>query len=155
MGLAERLSRASDRFFDRTRSPKADDVAVVEPTGSLADLEGRKYCVVVTYKKNGEPVPSPVWFGTSNGKLYFQTAADAFKVKRIGRNPEVRVAAADSRGKPLGAPFVGTARVVPPEENQAAERTVQSNYGLARRLYMTFLGSRVEDAYVEVTERTI
>ncbi|MGH9261006.1 MAG: hypothetical protein ACRD08_14110, partial [Acidimicrobiales bacterium] len=70
MSLAERIARASDRLYDRTRSPKARDVAEAAPTGSLGDLRSRKYCVVVTYKKDGEPVPSPLWFGTGNGKVY-------------------------------------------------------------------------------------
>jgi PPOX class probable F420-dependent enzyme len=150
MSLAERLARATDLFYDRMRSPRAADVAQAAPTGSLEDLRPRKYCVLVTYKKNGEPVPSPLWFGTGNGKLYTQTGANTAKVRRIGRNPEVRVAPATSRGRPLGAPFVATARVVPPEEEAEAERRLQANYGLGRRLY-SLLSSRVHNVYLEVT----
>jgi len=81
MSLSERFARASDRFYDRMRSSKAQDVAETAPTGSLADLQGHQYCVLVTYKKSGEPMPSPLWFGTGNGKLYFQTGAGTAKVK--------------------------------------------------------------------------
>src|SRR3954469_8208757 len=150
MTFAERGARASDRFFDRMRSADAATIVDVDPTGSVQDLRGRKYCVVVTYRKNGDPMPSPVWFGTANGKLYFQTAATAGKVKRINRNPEVRIAPSTSRGRPLGAPFVGTARVVPAEDKAAAERFVQANYGLLRRIYLGF-SRGLADAYVEVT----
>jgi len=150
MSLADRLARASDRFYDRVRSPQATDIAQAAPTGSLEDLRGHKYCVLVTYKKNGEPVPSPLWFGTGDGKVYFQTGATTAKVKRIQRHPEVRVAAATSRGKPLAAPFTGTARVVPPEREAEAERRLQANYGLGRRVYSVLIG-RVANVYLEVT----
>lgn len=149
MSLVERLARATDHFYDRMRSPRAADIAEAAPTGILEDLRGRKYCVLVTYKKSGEPVPSPLWFGTGNGKLYFQTGATTGKVKRIGRNPDVRVAPATSRGRPLAAPFVGAARVVPPEEEAEAESWLQANYGLGRRLYSR-LSDRVANVYVEV-----
>jgi len=149
MSLTERLAHASDRFYDRMRSSQARGVAESAPTGSLGDLKGHKYCVIVTYKKSGEPVPSPLWFGTGNGKLYFQTGATTTKIKRINRNPEVRVAAATARGRPLSAPLVGTARVLPPEEEAEAERWLQANYGLGRRLYSR-LGDRVASVYVEV-----
>ena len=150
MSLSERLARASDRFYDRMRSPQARDIAAATPTGSPDNLRRHKYCVVVTYKKSGEPVPSPVWFGVGRGKVYFNTGATAAKVKRIKRNPEVCVAPATSRGRPLAAPFVGTARIVPPEEEAEAERWLRANYGLGRRLYSRFIG-RVANVYVEVT----
>ena len=130
MSLTERLAHASDRFYDRMRSSKAQDVAETAPTGSLTDLQGHQYCVLVTYKKSGEPMPSPLWFGTGNGKLYFHTGASTAKVRRIERNPEVRVAAATTRGRPLSAPLVGTARVLPIDEAAEAERCLQANYGL-------------------------
>jgi uncharacterized protein len=150
MSLVERMARATDRFYDRVRSPQAGTIAEAAPTGRLEDLRGRKYCVLVTYKKSGEPVPSPLWFGTGNGKLYFQTGATAAKIKRIERNPEVRVAAATSRGRPRGAPFLGTARRVPAEEEPEAERCLRANYGLSRRVYSFFTG-RLDNVYVEVT----
>jgi uncharacterized protein len=150
MSLSERLARASDRLYDRVRSSKARDVAETAPTGSLADLQGHKYCVLVSYKKSGEPMPSPLWFGTGNGKLYFHTGASTAKVKRIERNPQVRVAAATTRGRPLSAPLVGTARVLPIDEAAEAERCLQANYGLGRRLYSR-LGQHVASVYGEVT----
>ena len=95
-------------------------------------------------------MPSPLWFGTGNGNLYFQTGARTAKVKRIERNPQVRVAAATTRGRPRSAPLVGTARVVSVEEAAEAERCLQANYGLGRRLYSR-LGRQVASVYVAVT----
>jgi PPOX class probable F420-dependent enzyme len=150
MSLAERVARATDRFYDRMRSREAGDIAIAPLTGRLEDLRGRKYCVLVTYKRDGTPVPSPLWFGTGNGRLYFQTGVDSAKVKRIKATPSVRVAAATSRGRPVSGAFAGTARVVPPDEAAEAERCLQANYGLGRRLY-ALLSDRVSNVYVEVT----
>ncbi len=150
MGIKERMARASDKFYDRMRHADASTVAETEPTGTIDDLKGRKYCVLVSYRKNGQPMPSPVWFGTANGKVYFLTSPDGYKVKRIRNNPEVRVAPCDSRGKPLGPPFMGKARVVADDEVPAAERALQSNYGIGRRIYTAF-SRGVPVVYVEVT----
>src|SRR5947208_14286983 len=73
MSFAERVAKASDRFYDRMRKPEARDVATAAATGSLDQLNGHKYCVVVTYKRNAEAVPSPLWFGTGRDKLHCQT----------------------------------------------------------------------------------
>jgi len=150
MGLIDRLAKASDKFYDRMRSADADSVADADPTGSIDDLKGRKYCVLVSYRKNGQAMPSPLWFGTADGRLYFQTSPDGFKVKRIRNNPEVRVAPCTSRGKPVGPPFIGKARVVPDSDASVAERAVQSNYGIGRKIYTLFSGG-VDSVYVEVT----
>ena len=61
MGLIDRIAKASDKFYDRMRSGDADSVADAAPTGSIDDLKGRKYCVLVSYRKNGQPMPSPLW----------------------------------------------------------------------------------------------
>jgi uncharacterized protein len=153
MGIMDRVAKASDKFYDRMRSGDADSVADADPTGSIDDLEGHKYCVLVSYRKNGQPMPSPLWFGVGDGKLYFQTSRDGFKVKRIKNNPEVRVAPCTSRGKPVGPPFVGKARIVPDAEAATAERAVQSNYGAGRKVYTSFSGG-VDSVYVEVTPTT-
>ncbi|MBV9412601.1 MAG: PPOX class F420-dependent oxidoreductase [Acidimicrobiia bacterium] len=150
MGIMERMAKASDKFYDRMRHADASSVADAEPTGNIDDLKGRKYCVVVSYRKNGQAMPSPVWFGTGSGKVYFLTSPDGYKVKRMRNNPEVRVAPCDSRGKPLGPPFVGKARVLSDDEAPAAERVLQSNYGIGRRIYSAF-SARVPTVCVEVT----
>jgi PPOX class probable F420-dependent enzyme len=150
MKMLERMAYAMDRFYDRMRSPRAIGVADATPEGSLDDLGGHKYCVVVAYKKTGEAVPSPVWFGTGDGRLFFQTGEKSAKLKRIKRQPEVRVAPSTARGRPRGAPFRGTARVVDPAGEDAAERILQRNYGLGRRLYSLFV-SQAGNVYVEVT----
>jgi uncharacterized protein len=113
--------------------------------------------LIVTFRRSGNAVPTPVWFGLDDeGRLYVRTGRDVAKVRRIRANPRVRVAPCTVRGKPLGPPLEGFARVLPPEDEDRAEAALKSNYGLGRRLYET-VGDRaagVEAVYLEITPAT-
>lgn len=149
MTFIERLAAFENRMLDRVRSGNADTVATTEATGRIEDLDGRNYCILVSYKRNGDAVPSPLWFGVSNGKVYVHTGG--YKVKRIGRNPNVLVAPSSFRGKPLGPPFAGTARVLPKEEAADAERCLDEHYGLQRRAYLKLFGQSDLGEHIEIT----
>ena len=151
MAMAQRIADALTRMYDRGRSEKAVDAATAEPTGSINDLKGKKYCVLITYKKDGTPMPSPLWFGVGDGKVYAETGANDWKVKRIRNNPHVRVAPCNTRGAPIGPPFLGTARIVDKSEEAAADRIIQSNYGWYRTVYEKLLARRVDTANIEIT----
>jgi PPOX class probable F420-dependent enzyme len=149
MSFMDRLERLSSRFYDAMRSSKARDA---EPSASgFAHLAGHKYALLVTSRRNGEAVPTPVWFGVDDqGRFYARTGKLAAKVKRIRNNPRVRVAPCTVRGVPKGPYADGTARVVPADQEEHAERALQSNYGLGRKLYEGSAGS-MEAFYIEVT----
>ncbi|HWX73857.1 MAG TPA: PPOX class F420-dependent oxidoreductase [Solirubrobacteraceae bacterium] len=152
--LGDRLTGLSNRMYDRMRDPAAFTAARGEATAhGFAALRGAKYCLLVSYRRSGEPVPTPVWFGLDDeGRLYVRSEADVGKVKRIRANPRVRVAPANSRGKPTGPLAEGTARVLAPHESAPAELVLQANYGPGRKLYEA-LGAPlgVERVYLEVT----
>jgi PPOX class probable F420-dependent enzyme len=143
-----------DRFYDRMRHRDAFTAARAEPTMDGFDaLRGQKYCLLISFRRSGEPVPTPVWFGLDEaGRLFVRTEADAAKVKRIRADARVRIAPATSRGKPTGPLAGGLARVVTGDEEAHAESALQANYGLGRRLYEGMsqpLG--VHTVYLEVT----
>jgi uncharacterized protein len=143
-----------NRFYQRIRHPSARALAGEQQTVSgFEHLRGHKYCLLVTYKRSGEAVPTPVWFGLGEGKLYVRSEADAAKVKRLRNDPKVRVAPCTVRGRPLGPPAEGLARVLEvPGEQDAAEAALQGNYGLGRRIYEGAGGALgVDTVYLEVT----
>lgn len=148
-GVVRALTRIENRFLDWARSPRAQEVATQPATGSIDDFRGRKYCVLLTYKKNGDAVPSPLWFGVGNGKLYAHTMG--FKVKRIERDPRVRIAPSTFRGRPKAAPIEGTARILESGDEAEAEKHIAANYGIERRLYYRLFGQMGAGVYVEVT----
>jgi uncharacterized protein len=151
--MSSRLVDFSHRVYDRMRHRQAFEVA--GQAGQARDFEALrddKYCLLVTFRRSGEAVPTPVWFGLANGRLYVHTGADSAKVRRIRNDAHVRVAPCTVRGKPIGAIADGTARVVPPEEEERAEQALRDNYGLGRRMYEGVVGSLdVDSVYLEVT----
>ncbi len=136
------------------RHPSARSLAGEQRTVSgFGHLRGHKYCLLVTYKRSGEAVPTPVWFGLVDGKLYVRSEADVAKVKRIRNDPHVRVAPCTVRGKPLGSPAEGQARVLEQSsDEERAEAALQANYGLGRKAYEGAGGAfGVRTVYLEIT----
>ena len=67
-----------------------------------AAIQGQKYMSLISFRKNGTAVPTPVWFGEKDDKLYVMTRSDSGKYKRIRNNPQVRIAPCTIRGKITG-----------------------------------------------------
>jgi PPOX class probable F420-dependent enzyme len=148
------LVKLSDRFYDRLRHKEAFRAAAEPGTAKgFEALRGHKYCLLVTFRRSGESVPTPVWFGLdTEGRVYTRTEHDAGKVKRIRANPHVRVAPCNARGKPAGPMAEGTARIVPAGEEEHGEAAISANYGLGRKLYEGVSGPLgVQLVYLEVS----
>src|SRR5205809_4490071 len=110
------------------------------------EFQGQKYVSLVTFRKNGVPVYTPLWFAEHDGKLYVQTRSDSGKYKRIRNNPQVRIAPCTMRGKITGPEFAGTARILPTEDWPCARNTIHRKYWLAR---VPFLWSK-QNVYLEI-----
>jgi uncharacterized protein len=155
MSLGERMVAAADGVYHRIRHPEALSVARSGEVGAegFAGLRGHKYCLLVTYKRSGDPVPTPVWFALDGeGRAVIRTEADCPKVRRIRANAHVRLAPATARGKPVGPLAEGTARELDAADHARAEATLQSQYGLGRKLYEGMSGPLgVKTTYLEVT----
>ena len=148
MSFMDRLERASSRFYDAMRSSKARDAEAT--AGGFDHLRGHKYALLVTYRRSGEGVPTPIWFGLDDrGHAYVRTGIQAAKVKRIRNDPRVKLAPCTVRGRPVGPYAEGTARLVPSGEEDEAERALQANYGLGRKLYEGSAAS-FDAHYIEV-----
>jgi PPOX class probable F420-dependent enzyme len=150
--MTPRRLDVQNRFYDRIRSRAAHRATEQATTGSFDSLSGHKYCLVVTFKRDGTAVPTPVWFGIdADGRLYFRTGADVAKVRRIRNTWRVLVAPCTVRGKPSGPSIEGSARVMGADETEHAEAAIKSNYGLGRRLYESAADAvGGDEVYVEV-----
>ena len=113
----------------------------------LPAIPGEKYIALTTFRKNGVPVTTPVWFGEEGDKLYIMTRSISGKYKRIRNNPQVRVAPCTIRGVVTGPQFAATARILPPEEHAQARKAINRKYWAAR---IPLLWWRT-DAYLEVS----
>ena len=69
-----------------------------QPATAAPVFRGR-YLSITSYKRDGRGVATPVWFVQRDGRLLAETDAASGKVKRIRRNPQVRVAVCTASGR--------------------------------------------------------
>lgn len=98
-------------------------------------LNGHNFMSLTTYRKNGQPVPTPVWFARDGDRLVMLTQRESGKVKRISRTPRVTIAPCTVRGDVLGPSAEAVARLLEPSEYPAAVQTLNRKYGLQKRLF--------------------
>ena len=106
-----------------------------DPGRHFRSLDGHKYCQLVTFRRDGTAVATPVWFASDGDRLFVKTEDPSGKVKRIRRDGRVRVAPCTVAGRLLGPPVVAMARVLPDVETGHAESTLRRRYGLGRRVF--------------------
>jgi PPOX class probable F420-dependent enzyme len=106
--------------------------------------------LLVSFRRDGTPVPTPLWFASAGDVLYARSEADVGKVKRIRRDPRVLVAPCDGRGRPLGPSHEAQARVLASHELLAAETLLAARYGMARRVLERVFFRGRQFAYLEV-----
>jgi len=112
----------------------------------FANVAGKKYMSLTSFRKNGQAVRTPLWFAEQDAKLYCMTRDDSWKYKRIRNNPRVLVAPCTMRGRITGPDVEGRARVLEPWEFPAARRALERKYWLMR---LPFWGKR--NVFLEIT----
>lgn len=101
---------------------------------SIKEFEKQKYINLETFRKNGEGVKTPVWFVEEDNILYTRTVHDSWKVKRLNRNPRIKVVPSDSRGGELGTWEDGEAHVMKDAAiNAHVNDLLNKKYGLMKR----------------------
>ena len=130
------------------------------PTGSsFTGFDKTRQIVLVTFKRSGEAMPSPIYHGVADGKIYVRTDASSGKVKRLHNNPRVVVVPCSVRGKPKGHTVAGLARFLPEDEHAHADRVIAASWSLPIKVFERGLvkGFEVFDippAYIEITPAT-
>jgi PPOX class probable F420-dependent enzyme len=94
-------------------------------------LSRGSYLLLTTFRKDGTPVPTPVWVGRDDTELIVWTQAQAGKVKRVRNNPTVELTECDLRGKPRGETVKGTARILDADGSERGRRLLRKKYGIA------------------------
>ena len=154
MGLKRLLADLSYRVYDRSRHKAAFESAGRPGTApDFSHMESAKYALLVTFRKDGSAVPTPVWFGLleDGRRLVTSTEERTAKVGRLRRDPRARVFPCDPRGKPLGPGVECSGRILAPgDESQRAEAALDRHYGRSRRVYEKVMTNPVEMVYVEL-----
>ncbi len=116
------------------------------------DVHRERYVSLVTFKRDGGEVATPIWFAPDAGDpklLWMYTNGQSLKVKRIrNKQGRARVAACDARGKLRGGYLEAEATVHDDPDSPEFERafdTLIDRYGWQARLVL--LGSRIGGTY--------
>jgi PPOX class probable F420-dependent enzyme len=99
----------------------------------LHQFADQRYLNLETYRKNGTPVATPMWFAEHDGVLYVYSRAEAGKVKRLRQNPSVRVVPCTAGGTPVGSWVTGTARILDDKEASVGHQLLNAKYGWLKR----------------------
>jgi PPOX class probable F420-dependent enzyme len=119
--------------------------------GGFADLPYYEHCLVVTYKRDGTPVAHPVWPGYDGDRVFLWTEVEAFKAKRLRRNPDALIAPCSFRGKPLGPPIAAHGRILETDAERAhAEATIRAQWGSKRKTFAAAAGLLTAVHYIEL-----
>jgi uncharacterized protein len=143
------------RLAART-APRGTRTIVDAPrTGTVAELAAHKRTLVVTYRRSGVAVPTPVWAAESDGVFYVRSERACGKAKRLRRDTRVLLAPCTKSGRPLGAPLEARGRMLPAEEEPRAERVLAARYGFGRWLFERVMDlMRVDMGYLELTPQS-
>jgi uncharacterized protein len=154
------MSTLMFRGMDKLRHRGAFDVAAMTPASSgFIGFDKTRQIVLVTFKRSGEAMPSPIYHGVADGKLYVRTDASTGKVKRLRNDPRVLVVPCTLRGKPKGQAVAGSARFLSEDEYAYADRVIAASWSAAIKVFERGLvkGFDVLDippAYIEITPAT-
>ena len=122
---------------------------------TAAELDRHRYVSLITYRRDGREVATPVWFAASGDKLYVFSAGEAGKVKRLRHTARAQVAPCDARGGLRGAWQPATARLITEPGLIAQGRAAfLAKYGWQLRTFDFFAGlaGRVRRrAWIEIT----
>ena len=98
----------------------------------------QKYINLETYKKDGTPIRTPVWFVIDKNLIYVITRDSTGKVKRLGNNQNVRIVPCSFKGEPKNEWVKGAAEKITGEEADKAIKLRKKKYGMSGRLVSLF-----------------
>ena len=96
----------------------------------LGELGSTRYALLRSYRRDGTPVETPIWFGVQGNSVIFRTKLGP-KTKRLAARPDVELTACDYRGHVRGGAttFAGRAVALSGGEAAAANRALHRRYG--------------------------
>ena len=96
----------------------------------------QQYLNLETFRKNGDSMPTPVWFVQDGEIIYVRTVANSGKVKRIRNNSQVNIAPCKVDGALLGDWMPAVAREVKDEQiDRKVDRPLDRKYGVIKKMF--------------------
>src|ERR1700757_5109030 len=91
---------------------------------AFAPISNAKTILLTTYKRDGTPVATPVSVAFDGGQAFFRSYDQAWKTRRLRRNPVVQAPPAPLRGKPAGPAIRARATLLDGEQARLAARAL-------------------------------
>ena len=120
---------------------------------AFENLQAQQFMNLITFRKSGVEVRTPVWFVQDGTSLYVMTGKDAGKIKRIRNNPSIVVEPADRAGKTLGDAVTAHAQLIS-DPAVATHALLTQKYGFMKRMFdfVALLNGGLKNrAYVVIT----
>ena len=108
----------------------------------LEQFHNQKYINFETYKKDGSPVRTPVWFVIDNDLLYVITREYTGKVKRLRNNQNVRIVSCSFQGEPKNEWVEGKAQIITGNDADKIIKLRKKKYGFSSRLISLFTSQK-------------
>ena len=108
----------------------------------LGQFIDQKYINLETYKKDGTPIRTPVWFVINNDLIYVITRDSTGKVRRLKNNQDVRIVSCSFKGEPKNEWVKGKAKKITGEEADKAIKLRKKKYGMYARLIGLFTSQK-------------
>jgi uncharacterized protein len=97
---------------------------------TLDALSPARYLLLRSFRRDGTPVATPIWFSLDSEALLFRTKVGP-KTKRLAACPEVELAVCDHKGRVRNgaATFAGRATILSGTDAERANRILHKRYG--------------------------
>lgn len=116
-------------------------------------LQNQTFCLLTTYRRDGTPVATPMWFALQGETVLLATKGRSGKVRRLRANPQVTIGPCNGSGHPRGPQWEAQGEILEdPAAHQEVEALLLARYGLKRRLLRWALRFATDptDAYLAI-----
>lgn len=100
------------------------------PHRSFAELHTDRYALLRSFRRDGTPVDTPIWFAVDDDGVLFRTKVGP-KTRRLAAHAGVELAACDYRGRvrPGATTLAGRATILSGADAERANRLLHRRYG--------------------------
>lgn len=100
----------------------------------VSALTKQRYISLTTFRRDGRPVATPVWFAFDGDRILVWTDKVSGKAKRIRATGRATVAPSSSLGKSTGPEYEASACMLPDEQFEQAMRLLTKKYRMLKPL---------------------
>ena len=108
----------------------------------LDQFTDQKYINLETYKRDGTPIRTPVWFVIHNDLIYVITRDSTGKVKRLRNSHDVRIVSCSFKGEPKNEWVKAKAESIAGDEADKIIKLRKKKYGMSARLVGLFTSKK-------------